>query len=129
MIQISNEKDILDYKNLDKIYIPTDLLNDNYSYRFNGDYINIITNNSCYNQYNSTYCTCYMYNMKNNVSSEGYSCNISSNLPVIPIEKITDDINYSNTLKNTYLNNTTIYLLMFILAILFAKFLLKERSY
>ena len=128
MINIYNEKDISNYKSIDKIYIPTDYINSNYSYHFNGDYINIITNNNCYNQYNSTFCNCLMYNMKNNVISEPYTCNINSNLPIVPYESITDDVNYSNTLKTFYLNNISLYLLMFVVAILLCHFLLKERS-
>ena len=129
MINIINENDLKSYTNLNKIYIPNDYINESYSYYFNGDYINIITNNDCYTQYNSTYCSCYQYNRENNVVSESYSCNISSNLPKISNESITNDINYSNSLKTAYLGNTGIYLLMFVVALLFASLLLKERKH
>lgn len=129
MVDIINESDVSTYSSLNKLYIPYDYLNTSYNYYFNGDYINIITPNDCYTQYNSTYCSCYMYNRDNNVVSESYSCNTNSNLPKISYDSLSTDINYSNNIKDTYYSSTIIYLLMFVVALLFAKMLTRERSH
>ena len=39
-------------------YLPSDLINQNYTYFTNGTYYIIKTNNNCYSQYNSVYCDC-----------------------------------------------------------------------
>lgn len=117
---ITNDNDIAKYKALDKIYIPEDYINENYSYRFNGDYIYIITNNNCYTQYTTTYCDCYDYNYKNNVMSNSFSCNTNNNYPVIPYESVSDDINYSTYITNNFIYEKGSILLMFILGIILA---------
>lgn len=122
----NNEK--MKYEELNMIYIPADYINSNYSYRFDGDYITIITNNNCYTQYNTQYCNCYRYNWKNNVMSNVINCNTNSNLAEIPIESISEDINYSRYIKEQWIWDKGIYLGIFILGILLAVFLTKERS-
>lgn len=117
---INNDNDIDKYSQLDKIYIPNDYVNEHYSYRFNGDYIYIITNNNCYNQYSSTYCDCYYYNYTNNVMSDSIVCNTNSNYPVIPYEKVSSDINYSSYITTNFIYEKGSILLMFILGILLA---------
>lgn len=129
MVNITNESDVSSYSSLNKMYIPDDYINTSFNYYFNGDYINIITPNDCYTNYNSTYCTCYMYNRDHNVVSEAYSCNTNTSLPKISMDSITSDINYSKSIKNDYYSSTIIYLLMFILALVFARMLTRERSH
>ena len=126
---IENNNDIQEYTGRNKIYIPSSVVNQQYSYRFNGDYIDIITNVSCYQNYNTTYCNCYRYNYKNNVLSEVYSCNTNSNSPSINYNYITSDINYSGIIRERFIQEKGLYLVMIILGILFAIWLTKERKH
>lgn len=115
--------------NEEKIYIPTQYINNNYSYRISGDNIVIITNNQCYQSYNQTYCDCYTYIPKENLMSEVYSCNIANNnTQIINVTKITDDPNYSNKIRTDYIQENFIYIGIFIIGIIFAILLTKERS-
>lgn len=124
---ITNDKDINEYKNFNKLYIPENYNNSNWSYRFNGDYIYIITNQGCYTQYSSTYCNCYMYNYKNNVMSETYTCNTNNSNPIIAYSNITSDINYSTYIKDNFIQDKSLILGMFILGIIFAILFLGGR--
>lgn len=123
-----NDNEKVKYEEFNKIYIPSDYISDNYSYRFDNDYIMIITNNNCYTQYSSTYCNCYRYNWKTNVMSNVINCNTNSNLAEIPRESISEDINYSRYIKEQWIWDKGIYLGIFILGILLAAFLTRERS-
>lgn len=125
---INNSDDISKYTDLNKIYIPVDKVNSNYSYRFNGDYIMIITNQNCYTNYTTQYCDCYQYNYKNNVMSDTLTCNTSSNNAVIPFSSISSDINYSQYIRNNFIQDKGTIIFMVILGLLFAIFLTKERS-
>lgn len=126
---ITNENDILKYKDYNKIYIPSDFLNQNWQYRLNGDYVTVITNSNCYTQYSSTYCDCYLYNFKENLISNAYTCNTNNSNASIPYNSLTNDINYSEHIRNIFIQDKSILLLIIILGILFAKFLLSERNY
>lgn len=126
---INNQDDLNKYTAMNKIYIPNNLINQNYSYRINGDFIDIITNQSCYTNYNTTYCNCYRYNYKNNITTDVYSCSTNNNNPVINYQLITNDINYSEVLRERFIQDKGIVLLMIILGILFAIFLTKERKH
>lgn len=125
---INNSDDISKYTDMNKIYIPVDKVNSNYSYRFNGDYIMIITNQNCYTNYTTQYCDCYQYNYKNNVMSDTLTCNTSSNNAVIPFSSISSDINYSQYIRNNFIQDKGTIIFMVILGLLFAIFLTKERS-
>lgn len=125
---IQNADDVTEYKSYDKIYIPTQYINNNWSYRLNGDFITIITNNNCQTQYTSTYCNCYYYNYKNNIISDVYSCNINNNNPSIPFVSITDDVNFSISIREKFIQDKSLFILMFVIGILFAIFLTKERK-
>lgn len=131
MIDIINDSDVSTYSSLNKLYIPDEYLNSSFKYYFNNNTnrITIITNNDCYSQYNSNYCSCYMYDVDNNIVSESYSCNTNSSLPIISFDSLTNDINYSNNIKDIYFSNTIIYLLMFVVALLFTSRLTRERSH
>lgn len=111
-----------------KIYIPKEAYNENYKYYFNGNYIDVITNQNCYTQYNSTYCDCKKYEYKENILSESYSCNSSGNNARIGFEKITTEIQNNKSERTLYNQETQIYLIMIILGIVLAHFLTKERS-
>lgn len=125
---INNPDDVTEYKSYDKIYIPTPYINQNYSYRINGDFITIITNVGCYANYNTTYCNCYYYNYKQNLISDVYSCSTNNNNPSIPFISITDDINFSSSIREKFIQDKGIFILMFVIGILFAIFLTKERK-
>ena len=117
------------YTTEEKIYIPTNYINQNYNYRINGDNIVIYTNNNCRTQYNTTYCDCYTYNYENNIVSEVYECsNSSNNQQQIAFSKITDDMNYSSKIREDYYQQSSIYAGMFIIGIIFAILITKERK-
>lgn len=116
------------YTTEEKIYIPTNYINNRYIYRLNGDNIVIYTNNNCRTQYNTTYCDCYTYNYENNIMSEVYECSNSSNTQQIAFEKITDDMNYSTKIRNDYIQDKSIVAGMFIIGIIFAILITKERK-
>lgn len=121
------DKNIESYKE-QYIYIPEELYNENYNYYFDNEYIRIETNKNCYTQYNSTYCDCYLYNTKENITSEPYACNNNIDNTRIANEKITYDIENNVYIIQDYLLRNGIGLLMIILGIIFALFLTKERS-
>ena len=125
---INNNEDITLYTNTNKIYIPSSYRNSQWSYRFNGDYVIIITNQNCNQQYNTTYCNCYSYNYKNNVISNTYQCSTNSNNAEIPFNSTTDDINYSQYIRQVFIQDKGLYLGIIILGILFAVFLTRERK-
>lgn len=125
---INNQDEITKYKQEDKIYIPTELKNQNYEYKLNGDYIIIITNNNCQTQMNSTYCDCIYYNKEENLTMTTVSCNRNNNNQSIPYSKITDDINYSKIIRMRYYQDKMILISVIIIALLIASFLTKERN-
>lgn len=124
---INNNEDIQKYENQNKIYIPNNKINQNYTYKINGDYITIITNQNCYTNYNTTYCDCNQYNYKNNVMSETYSCSTNNNNPTIPYQSISSDINYSSYIREVFIQDKSIILFMFIMGLILAIFMTKER--
>lgn len=111
------------------IYIPKEYIDQNWSYRISGETIIITTNNQCYTQYNNTYCNCYTYLIKEDLMSDVYSCNIANNsTQTINVAKITSDPNYSNKIRNDYIQQNIIWIGVFIIGIVFAILLTKERS-
>jgi len=116
---IKNEKQIEEYKNELKLYVPEDYYNENYQYRYNNKIITIVTNNNCRTQYNTTYCNCYNYFTEENITSEVYECSNNTNQYTIPIEKITTDINNNERIRNDYMQETMINYFVFIIAIAF----------
>lgn len=117
---IENEDIINKLENFNKIYIPQDYYNENYKYTLdNNDTITIITNQDCYMNYNTQYCDCMRYNMKNNIVLTTYSCNTNpSTQNIIKHENITQDINYNERIKNEYTNEYIINYGIIIIAIL-----------
>ena len=125
---ITNENDILSYKTKDKIYIPENVKNNQFTYKINGDFITIITNQNCTTSYNTTYCNCYYYNYKNNLLSEVYTCNTNNNNPTISYTSITSDVNDSLYIRERFIQDKGVIIGIIILGILFAVFLTKERT-
>lgn len=125
---INNTEDITKYSESGKIYIPSQYINRNYSYRFNGDYITITTNLNCRTQYNTTYCDCRQYNWKLNVISNAYECTVSTSTQVIPFESISEDINDSMYIRDRFIQDKGIYIGIFILGIILAILLTRNRS-
>lgn len=123
---INNDNDI---KLQNKIYIPQEYINQNYKYNFNGDYIQIRTNQNCRTSNTYQYCNCYYYNWKTNTISTTYECtyNTTSNYN-IAYSQISSDIKYSEPLRNTYYMNNILRISVFVIAIIFFIALTKERS-
>lgn len=127
---IIEQNDLVNYESLDKIYIPNNYINENWKYSFDGDYILIRTNQNCRTSYNTTYCDCRVYNMKNNVISETYECNYSSDSQrTISYTSISNDINDSMYIRERFIQDKGIYIGIFIIGIIFAILLTKRGSY
>lgn len=116
---IKNEEQIMKYKGYNKIYVPTEYINENYKYTISQDEITIITNENCETNYNSQYCDCMRYNEKYNIVTERYQCNRNPNNYIINSNQLTDDINYSQRITNQYKNEYIILYGIVIVALLF----------
>ena len=129
-LEISTQDDLSTYVEFNKIYIPADYLNTDFSYRLSSDNIlTIVTNLNCRTSYNSTYCTCYRYDYDDNLISNAYECSTSTNYDYsLDSSYLTSDISYSPHISNIYFRDKLIYLCMLVLGLLFAMFLTKERS-
>lgn len=108
-----------EYKQYNKIYIPTEYINENYKYTINGDEITIITNENCELNYNSQYCDCMKYNERYNIITNRYSCNRNPNNYILSSNQFTDDVNYSYRITNEFKNNYIILYGIVIIALLF----------
>lgn len=109
----------IEYKEYNKIYIPTEYINENYKYTINGDEITIITNENCTTSYNTTNCDCRRYNERYNIITNVYQCNRNPSNYILNSNQITDDINYSYRITNDYKNNYIILYGIVIIALLF----------
>lgn len=116
---INNEEQIIKYKEYNKIYIPSEYINENYKYTISGDEITIITNENCEMNYNSQYCDCMRYNEKYNIITNRYQCNRNPNNYILSSNQLTDDINYSTRITNQYKNEYIILYGVVIIALLF----------
>lgn len=116
---INNEEQKIEYSKYNKIYIPTEYINENYKYTINQDEITIITNENCETNYNSQYCDCMRYNEKYNIITNRYQCNRNPNNYILSSNQITDDINYSNRITNQYKNEYIVLYGIVIIALLF----------
>lgn len=123
---ISNVNDLNKYKEYNKIYIPENYNKNTYDYYINGNNIRIITNNNCYTQYNTTYCDIYEYNIENNLISRTYNGNANPNLIEIDRQYITSDINYSNHIRQVYIQDKLTFLAIIGIGIIFAILVSKE---
>lgn len=111
-----NGENITKYKAKNKIYIPTELLDQDYQYTINNNEITIYTNENCYTNYNTTYCDCYRYNEQYNIQTKNYSCNVGNiGNYVINYQNLSDDINDSYRITRDYMND---YIIMFLIVIL-----------
>lgn len=116
---ITNEEQITKYKEYNKIYVPSEYINQNYKYTINQDEITIITNENCEINYNSQYCDCMRYNEKYNIVTERYQCNRNPSNYILSSNQLTDDINYSGRITNIYKNEYVILYGVVIIALLF----------
>lgn len=116
---INNVEQKSEYKQYNKIYIPSEYINEQYKYTISGDEITIITNENCENNYNSQYCDCIRYNEKYNIVTNRYSCNRNPNNYILSSNQLTDDVNYSYRITNDYKNNYIILYGIVIIALLF----------
>lgn len=103
-----------------KIYIPTTYNSQNYKYTISGDEITIITNNNCYQNYNTTYCDCYRYNERYNIITESYACNSNPNNYIIDNDYISSDINDSYRITNDYTNYYIVMIGIIVIVLLFS---------
>ena len=127
---IAEQNDLVNYVNYNKIYVPEDYVNENYLYRFNGDYITIMTNNNCRTSYNTTYCDCRQYNYKTNVITNVYECSVSgTQTQQIPYTSISTDINDSIYIRERFIQDKSIYIGIFIIGIILAILLTKRGAY
>lgn len=122
-----NNENILKYEN-NKIYVPEELINDEYKYIIDEEDIIIITNEECTQNYNTTYCKAYRYNQRENIITEPYQINTNQNTNIIKIENITGNLIDNTYIKNRYIEINSMYLLILVVGILLATFLTKERS-
>lgn len=94
-------------------YIPSDYLNNQWSYYYNNNYFIVRTNNNCYTNYNSQYCDCYNIFQNNDyLISNAYSCSTPNNQYSINYASLTDNYNYRVDIVNSYV----IFLIFFIMA-------------
>lgn len=79
---------------MSKTYIPSELLNNNWSYELNDYYFTIHTYENCFNQYNTTYCDCIrLYHSFDYQYSNRFSC--SNNFTTyVPYNNLTSDFWY-----------------------------------
>lgn len=125
---INNEEQIIKYKEYNKIYIPTEYINENYKYTISGDEITIITNENCEMNYNSQYCDCIRYNEKYNIITNRYQCNRNPSNYILNSNQITDNINYSTRITNEYKNNYIILYGIVIIALIFIIMIKKSNN-
>lgn len=80
----------------DKLYIPQDLLNSNYTYVLTpNDYITINTNTNCTSGYNIQ-CTCYRVDYNHYYRSSAFNCSTNTSSYQIPFDSLTSNIYYRN---------------------------------
>ena len=72
------------------MYVKDEYNNPKYKYYLNNDNILIVTNNNCYQNYNTQYCDCYLYDHKDRIGSKARACNINQNLYEIDYNNIKD---------------------------------------
>ena len=116
---IKNENQKIEYAKYNKIYIPTEYINENYKYTISGDEITISTNENCYTSYNNQYCDCIRYNERYNIKTERYECNRNPNNYILSSNQVTDDVNYSTRITNEYKNEYIILYGIVIITLLF----------
>ena len=115
---INNENQKIEFTKYNKIYIPSEYINENYKYTVSGDEITIITNENCYTNYNNEYCDCMRYNEKYNIITNVYQCNRNPSNYILSSNQVTDDVNYSTRITNEYKNEYIILYGIVIIALL-----------
>lgn len=124
---ITSQDEIDRYIDYNIIYVPLEYNNRNYKYTLENETLTIITNQNCTQNYNSTYCNCYKYNVKYNILMNNSQCNNSPSNNIVTYESITSDINYSEHIRRAYNSEYNIMYGVIIIAILIAT-LFKRNS-
>lgn len=84
-------------------YLPTELINSKYKYTLSDGVIRVITNNNCYQNYNSTYCDCYDVFLNNDyMVSNVINCNNAPTNYVTSV-RFTDDYYYRKDISDILL--------------------------
>lgn len=81
------------------IYLPSNLINSNYTYLYSSNkIITIRTNSNCSTQYQTLYCDCYQIDTENHyIQSDKYSCSISSSSNfLLNSNTFSDEVFYRN---------------------------------
>lgn len=87
-----------------KMYMPSNLINNNYIYEIYDNYYQVKTNQGCYDNYNTRYCACYRVYYKNNYAiTNSYACSVSSNNYTLQGITWTDDWFYRSDLSDIIL--------------------------
>lgn len=97
-------------------YMPQDLINSNYLYNINNNYIVIRTRSNCYYNYNTEYCDCYnIYPELDYMRTTSYSCIYATQNSNIPYTAFSS--------SHWYRIDTYKSLLMFLIIFLFTFYL------
>lgn len=100
---------------MSKIYMPSNMINSNWSYEVNADdYYVIHTNNNCYYNYNTQYCDCYkVYPTIDYLTTNAFAC-YNGSYASINYNDLTDDYWYRIDIDKSLF----IFLILFIFIIL-----------
>lgn len=95
------------------VFIPGELIDNDYKYTISDGIIRVITNNNCYTNYNTTYCDCYDVFINNDyMVSNSISCNYNPTNYVTSL-RFTNDIFYRKDLNDILLSFFIILLFSF----------------
>lgn len=123
---IQNQEQKTEYEtNYNKIYVPSEYVENTNKYTIDNENLTIITNHNCITSYNTTQCDCYRYNIKYNIITQSYQCNRNPNNYILKNQSITTDSNYSTRITSEYAKNYEIFfwitLIVLITTILFKR--------
>lgn len=109
-------------------YLPSQYINSNYKYTLSNGVIRVITDDNCYQNYNSTYCDCFDIYLNNDyLVSNSVACN---NNPTSYITSVnfTDEVYYRIDIADILITFTIISMFCFgIPLLLFSRFFKKGR--
>lgn len=95
------------------VFIPGELIDNSYKYTISDGVIRVITDNNCYQNYNSTYCDCYDVYINNDyMISNTIQCNANPTNYVTSV-RFTSDIYYRKDLSDILLSFLIILIISF----------------
>ena len=110
-----------------KIYVPSQYINQNYKYTLNGDNLTIITNQNCTNNYNTTNCECYILDLKYNViKNQSNQCNYNPSNNIISYSSISNNVDYSDRITSYYIKEYGVYFGIIMIVLLFVSTMKKN---